>query len=152
MEIEGRIIRDLGETGGTSKAGNLWQKHEWVLETLGQYPRKVKFHVFGDRSKTLTFEQGKCYVVQCDVESREFNERWYTDVSVYAARPLDQPAGGVGEGATGPVFNNPSAAPTNPYDREQTGYQAAQAPAGNPFNTAPATDFSEGDSTEDLPF
>lgn len=149
MEIEGMIIRDLGETGGTSKAGNQWIKHEWVLETMGQYPRKVKFHVFGEKSRTLTFEPGKSYVLQFDLESREFNDRWYTDVSVYAARPADHPNVQPGSqssfaGAT------PSGQDINPYGSPQPGFQQPQASASNPFGGT--ADFSQGDNTEDLPF
>lgn len=134
MEIEGRIIMELPKQEGTSKAGNPWKKREWVLETLNtQYPRKVKFHVFGDRSDTIGIEVGKDYALSFDVESREFNGRWYTDVSVYQARELSQnsqPAGNYNAGAynTGaPVMNS--------------GMGSVSAP-----------DFSTGDSSEDLPF
>lgn len=43
MEITGKIIIDLQEQSGVSKAGNNWKKHEYVLETQETYPRKVKF-------------------------------------------------------------------------------------------------------------
>ena len=86
MEIEGRIIQDLGIQSGTSKAGNPWKKRELVLETFGSYPRKVKFHIFGDRVDTIRLEQGRDYILSFDLESREFNGRWYTDVNVYQAR------------------------------------------------------------------
>lgn len=137
MEIEGMIIRDLGQLEGVSKAGNPWKKHEWVMETLGQYPRKVKFTVFGEqRVSTLTFEVGKCYAVQVDLESREFNERWYTDVNAYSARPIEgQLPGGVPQ---------PTQQPTSPA------FPQPEVPASNPFGARP--DFSQGDSQEDLPF
>lgn len=70
MEIEGKIILDLPEEGGTSKAGNLWRKKSWVLETFGQYPRKVKFDLFGDRIDQVRLEAGKSYKVSVDAESR----------------------------------------------------------------------------------
>ena len=73
MEIEGKIVLDLPMQSGISRAGNNWKKKEWVMETPGTYPRKVMFTVFGDRADTLTFQVGKDYVVQVDVESREFN-------------------------------------------------------------------------------
>ena len=101
MEIEGKIIQELPMQSGTSKAGNPWKKREWVLETFGSYPRKVKFHVFGDRSDTIGIEVGNSYTLSFDLESREFNGRWYTDVSVYQARPMgagneQQPGMGMG--------------------------------------------------------
>ena len=144
MEIEGMIIRDLGETGGVSKAGNQWKKHEWVLETIGNYPRKVKFHVFGDKADTLMFELGKTYVVSVDVESREFNERWYTDVSAYASHLSEQP------GQVQP--QNPYSQPAAPAFASQSD-PSSPVPGQNPF-AGNGVDFSADspDSTEDLPF
>lgn len=118
MEIEGKIIQELPRQEGVSKAGNPWKKREWVLETFGQYPRKVKFHVFGDRSDTIGIETGNNYRLSFDLESREFNGRWYTDVSVYAAAPMTE-----GGGAPQPV-SHPAAAAIPPAD-------PFGAPAGN---------------------
>lgn len=142
MEIEGMIIRDLGPSEGISKAGNPWKKHEWLLETAGQFPRKVKFTVFGDRTNTVTFEVGKSYIIQVDVESREFNERWYTDLTAYSARQTDN---------TMNMQQNPETVQTPQFAQPAANSftQPAQ-PAANPFGTTP--DFSQSDSQEDLPF
>lgn len=131
MEIEGTIILDIPKVTGVSKAGNNWQKKEWVLETQGQYPRKVKFHVFGDKADSMKFELNKSYAVSFDLESREFNGRWYTDVSAYAMRPLDgaQADSGIPAGGFGNTFQG-----TQP------------APNTDPFGGTAA------DSTDDLPF
>lgn len=150
MEIEGMIIRDLGETGGVSKAGNQWKKHEWVLETTSNFPRKVKFHVFGDRADTIKFELGKSYVLSVDIESREFNERWYTDVSVYAARQVEAGQNMVNsqtvnqQNTTFPPTGNP--APV--YNQPAVATDTVQE---NPFQKS-EVDFTAGDSSEDLPF
>ena len=74
MELDGKIILDLGMQTGTSKAGREWKKREWVLETFGQYPKKVKFHVFGDKADTIGIEVGNSYTLSVDAESREFND------------------------------------------------------------------------------
>ncbi len=92
MEIEGKIIRDLPLQEGVSRAGNPWKKKEWVLETFGQYPKQVCFHFFGDRVDANPLQLGQSYVISYDIESREFNGRWYTDIRAYASRPLDQGA------------------------------------------------------------
>ncbi|MFG6425073.1 DUF3127 domain-containing protein [Lepagella muris] len=135
MEIEGKIILDLGIQSGTSKAGNPWKKREMVLETFGAYPRKVKFHIFGDRVDNIHLEPGRDYVLSCDLESREFNGRWYTDVNVYQARDYMAPV------------QNP--APQMPS------YGAPQQPAAPAFGapaTQPAFTASPASSDEDLPF
>lgn len=137
MEIEGKIIMDLGITEGVSQRGNSWKKRELVLETLSQnFPRKVKFHIFGSRVDEIQMEVGKNYVIQFDLESREFNGRWYTDVSCYAAREsMPQSVPGMSQSA-----------PTMP--------QSPGMPGGFP-QASVTPDFIEGtmeDNTGDLPF
>lgn len=139
MEIEGKIILDLPQEGGTSaRTGNPWKKKGWVLETFGQYPRKVKFDVFGDRVDSLRFEPGKSYRVSVDAESREYNGRWYTDLRAYAMQEMGEsnmaPAGGYQQ----PAAPQP-AAPADPFS-------SAAGPV------APADPFASGNETDDLPF
>jgi hypothetical protein len=136
MELEGTIIFDLPLQEGVSKAGRPWKKKEWVLETPGMYPRRVKFHVFGDRVDMLNFEVGKSYAVTFELESREFNGRWYTDVNVLAARPTD------GAMAGQPVFSQPASQPSMGSPMQQP---ASVAPAPDPFAGA-------DNNTDDLPF
>ncbi len=173
MEIEGTIILDLGIQSGTSKAGNLWMKGEWVLETGGTYPKKVKFHIFGEErlrnllpqmKPGLTFEAvkdqqaslvGTPVALSFDLESREFNGRWYTDVAVYAVRT---PGAVNTQGPAGPqTFGNPTPyPPQQPYGGAPVGYPPA--PEANtgfaPQPAAPAPDqgFGDGGSSDDLPF
>ena len=147
MDFEGKVIQYLGETTGTSKAGNPWKKKEWVVETFGQYPRKVKIQCFGDRADSLNLEPGRDYILSVDLESREFNGRWYTDVSVfrvqeyqgqqnYGGYPTQNPSGGYQNPTTQQGFSN------QPYPFQGAGFGSAP----QPFDT------NEGDSDEDLPF
>lgn len=129
MEIEGKVILDLGMTTGTSKAGNAWKKREIVIETFGTYPKRVKMTLFGDRSDTVAAEVGQSYSFSVDVESREYMERWYTDVNAYASRPLGQPETAAPM-QSGPTFQQPAA-------------PAAAAPAADPFGSS---------DNDDLPF
>lgn len=144
MDIEGKIIMDLPMQTGTSKAGNPWKKKEWVLETFGQYPRKVKFHIFGDRADTLTFEVGRDYVVSVDIESREFNGKWYTDVNAYAAHPRE-----MGSPQTGGGWQQPMGQPM----QQPMGQPMQPAAPQQPFGAQPADpQFTPGNDAEDLPF
>lgn len=83
MEIKGKIIAALPEQGGTSKAGNAWRKREYVLETQETYPKKVCFNLFGDRIDQYPMNVGEDVTVSFDLESREYNGRWYTDVRAF---------------------------------------------------------------------
>lgn len=80
MEIKGKIIHVLPLQEGVSKAGNPWKKQEYVLETLEQYPKKVCFDLFGDKADQYRAEIGDEVVLSFDIESREYNGRWFTSV------------------------------------------------------------------------
>lgn len=121
MEIKGKIILALPEQGGTSKAGNAWRKREYVLETQETYPKKICFNLFGDRIDQYPVSVGDDVTVSVDIESREFNGRWYTDIRAYkiesagsAAAPVSTaaPAAGIpGDFPPAPV-DLPAAGPT----------------------------------------
>lgn len=85
MEIKGKITHKLPPQSGTSKSGNAWRKQEYVLETLDSYPKQVKFDFFGDRVDQHPLEVGDIVTIQYDIESREFNGRWYTDIRAFNA-------------------------------------------------------------------
>lgn len=125
MEITGKIIQCLPPVEGVSKAGNPWKKREYVLETQEQYPRKVFFNFFGDRADKYPLNLGDEVTVSFDIESREFNGRWYTDIRAWKAEKAN--AGGAG--TQSPVDDFP--------------------PADMP---APADFAGESSATDDLPF
>ena len=80
LEFEGSLIKVLPEVTGQGKNG-AWVKQDFVLETEDQYPKKACFTAWGDKSADLkTFSLGEKLKIQFSVESREYNERWYTDL------------------------------------------------------------------------
>ena len=80
MEITGKIIVALPEMSGTSKAGNPWKKKEYVLETQETYPKKVHFDFFGERADQYPLAVGDTIRLSFDIESREYNGRWFTSI------------------------------------------------------------------------
>ena len=85
MTIEGKIIQVLPLQGGVSKtSGKEWALQAYVLETKEQYPKKVHFEVFGeDRIKANPCGVDDIVSVDFDIESREFNGRWYTSIRAW---------------------------------------------------------------------
>lgn len=83
LSISGVVLNILPLQTGTSKAGNQWQKQDFILETQGQYPRKVCICLFGDNVAKFPLQVGQSVTVSIDIESREFNSRWYTDVRAW---------------------------------------------------------------------
>ena len=82
MEIKGKIIECLPVKSGQSSNGE-WRKQEYVLETDSQYPKKVCFMVWGEKIEQFAIQQSETVEVSIDLESREYNGRWYTDVKAW---------------------------------------------------------------------
>lgn len=80
LEIKGRIIAVLEEKTGEGKNGK-WQSQDAVIETDGQYPKKVCFNMFGD--KIIPLSIGQEVNVFFEVESKEFNGRWFTNLRAW---------------------------------------------------------------------
>lgn len=148
MDFTGRVILDLPLESGIGKAsGKEWRKKSWVLETFGQYPRKVKVDAMGQAIDALNLQLGKVYTVSVDLESREFNGRWYSDIRAYAAHETQDGGMGMASGVTGaPVAAAPQ--PTDPFSTGgQDPFSAPAAPAAG----APGAD-AFGGGGDDLPF
>ena len=140
MEVVGKIIQVLPMQEGIGRNGNPWKLQGYVLETLDQYPRKVHFEVFGeDRIKQNPCDIDQLVTVSFDIESREFNGRWYTSIRAWKIQQGDTTQAGV----------VPAAAPA------QAAPAAPAAPAAVPMEPAANVDpfdASAGDGTSDLPF
>jgi hypothetical protein len=95
MEIKGKIIQILPTQTGEGKNGP-WKKQEFVLETEGQYPKKVCIAAWGDKINDGLLQVGNEVNVSFDIESREYNGKWYTDVKAWrvdaATGETSQPA------------------------------------------------------------
>lgn len=138
MEIIGKIILKLPLQTGVSKAGNNWSKQEYVLETQENFPKKVHFDFFGDRANQYDLQEGQMVKLSFDIESREYNGRWYTSIRGWKAEPAD---------AQAPVY---AGAPTAAPAVGGAPVQPAVAPAAP---AAPAPDFmNESPNADDLPF
>ncbi|MCQ2347127.1 MAG: DUF3127 domain-containing protein [Paludibacteraceae bacterium] len=90
MEVVGKIIQVLPLQEGVGRNGNPWKVQAYVLETLDQYPRKVHFEIFGeDRIKNNPCQIDELVTVSFDIESREFNGRWYTSIRAWKVQQGD---------------------------------------------------------------
>jgi hypothetical protein len=89
MEITGKVVQLLPVKSGESKNGP-WKKQEFILETAGQYPKKVCITTWGDKIDQFGLKEGEVVTASIELESREYNERWYTDVRAWRVE-RDQP-------------------------------------------------------------
>ncbi|MDY5900373.1 MAG: DUF3127 domain-containing protein [Candidatus Limisoma sp.] len=127
MEVVGKIILKLPLQSGVSQAGNNWKKQEYVLETEDSYPKKVHFDFFGDKADQFPLNVGDRVRLSFDIESREYNGRWYTSIRGWKAEAAAAAAAAEGS-QQGP----------------------AVAPAGAPVPPPPA--FNTPEASDDLPF
>ena len=88
MELSGKIIQLLPEKSGESARGP-WRKQEYILETESQYPKQVCFMAWSDKIDEFAIKEGENLVVSIDLESREYNGRWYTDVKAWKVARVD---------------------------------------------------------------
>ena len=110
LEFEGNLVKVLSEVTGQGKNG-AWVKQDFVLETEDQYPKKACFSAWGDKVADLkSLSLGEKLRVTFNAESREYNEKWYTDLR---AVRIDQVSGGspVPSSSSSPTQNQGSTAP-----------------------------------------
>lgn len=79
MEITGKIIEIFPAQTGTSAKGE-WKKQDFLIETQAQFPKKIIMANWSDKIDLKADYKDKLVKIFFDLESREYNGRWYTDV------------------------------------------------------------------------
>lgn len=84
MELIAKLVKKLPQEMGEGRNGQ-WIKCAFVVETEEQYPKKAHFTVWGENmiSALDSIKEDDQIKVYFSVESREYNERWYTDLKAY---------------------------------------------------------------------
>lgn len=83
MEFDGIVYRLLPIVSGTSARG-AWKKQDVVFEIPSEFSRKICVTFFGDRADDAAdLKEGDAASVSVNVESREYNGKWYTDVRAW---------------------------------------------------------------------
>ena len=87
MEVQVKVISKFDIVEGISKSsGKEFKYFTFIGETIEQYPRKIAFEAFGDkRIANCQVNENDVYNVSFDVESREFEGRWFTKASAWKA-------------------------------------------------------------------
>ncbi len=131
MEFEGTIFKILPAASGVSARGE-WQRQEVIFDVMdGQYTRKVVVTFFNKEAEVKSMVEGQEYTVSINLESREYNGRWYTNVNGWRVQPKQAAAP-----AAAPMAA-PSAMPPMP---------------SAPVATEPSYGSSAAEEVDDLPF
>ncbi|MDD2962928.1 MAG: DUF3127 domain-containing protein [Bacteroidales bacterium] len=88
LSIRGKFVKALPEVSGEGRNGR-WVKQNFIIETLDQYPKKICLIAWGDKTAAVkALNEGDEVKAQISIESREYNERWYTDVRAWEIERL----------------------------------------------------------------
>jgi Domain of unknown function (DUF3127) len=79
LKISGSVSEILEAQTGTSQRGE-WRKQDFILEIPGEFVKKICITVWGDNIDRFALKVGESVTVSIDLQSREYNGRWYTDV------------------------------------------------------------------------
>ena len=92
MEFEGTVYKILPVTKGTSARGE-WQRQDVVFEmNEGSFTRKICVTFFNKPEDVARLKEGSTYNVSVNIESREYNGRWYTDIRAWRLQPKQEAA------------------------------------------------------------
>ena len=86
MEIKGQVVAILPLEQGITKAGKDWQKLTIVIEfNEGNYQKKLALSATkSELIQTLqNLKQGDSITASINLESREFNGKWFNSVNVW---------------------------------------------------------------------
>ena len=110
MQIKGTVTHLLPVQSGQGKNGNEWKKDGFVIQTDDQYPKNVAVTRWGDLCNVNLIE-GQRLTVHINIESREYNGRWFTDVKAWKL-DLD---GGTTEQPQGEAFGDDNGVDDLPF-------------------------------------
>lgn len=143
--IKGRITDFLPKQEGDSSRGH-WVKGGFAIEYGDTFQRKAAFTLFGEErmQQCAGMKVGDEVVVDYAPESREYNGRWYTDLSCIRVLPAAQQPS---------VPQQPQWAQPQYAQPQQTAQpQYAQPPAAAPQPTQRPAAQQSMPQDQDLPF
>lgn len=84
LSVKGKIEQILKPESGVSRAGKEWSKQDFVIETQEQYPKKVCFTLFGDKTSLINgLAPGTEVEVSFNIESREYNGKYFHNINAW---------------------------------------------------------------------
>ncbi len=91
MDFEGKVLEILPAVSGQSARGT-WERQTVIFEQpQKQYGKEIAVTFMNKAQEVASLRVGETYTVSFDMESRKFNDRWYTDIRAWRVQPL-QPA------------------------------------------------------------
>jgi len=82
MQLTAKLTQLLPIQTGSGKNGE-WKKQDIIVETDGQYPKKVCISIWGDKINEGQLQIDNLLQIDFEIESREYNSKWYTDIKAW---------------------------------------------------------------------
>jgi hypothetical protein len=90
MEFEGKVLKILEPTSGQTARGT-WERQVVVFEQPNkQYGKEIAVTFMNKAQEVSNLRVGESYIISFDIESREYQGRWYTDVRAWRVQPVQQ--------------------------------------------------------------
>lgn len=87
MEFEGKVLEILPAVTGQSARGT-WERQTVVFEQPNkQYGKEIAVTFMNKGQEVSSLRVGEMYTVSFDIESRNYQGRWYTDVRAWRVQP-----------------------------------------------------------------
>lgn len=119
LTLKGKLTKILSVESGVARSGNSWKKQDFVIETDDQYPKTVCFTLFNDKVSMLsTISVGDVIEISFDVESREYNNKYYHNLNAWKITRVTN--GGNGSDTAPPPYTLQDV-PPEPMDDQQDG-------------------------------
>ena len=83
MQLKARVINKIPIATGTSQSGYNWSTATLIVKTIGQNPKKVALTNMKRAEEFNNLPVGTTATFDIEVESREFNGKWYSDINCY---------------------------------------------------------------------
>ena len=97
---------------GVSQRGTEWKSREYIIQTEERYPRKVLFNVFGEEKiNEFAIHSGDLVEAHLEIECREFNGKYFNNVSAWKVVHVDPNAPQTQSELTPPPTNQGSNQP-----------------------------------------
>ena len=88
MEFEGKVLEILPPVTGQSARGT-WERQTVVFEQANkQFGKEVAVTFMNKGQDVSGLRVGESYTVSFDIESRNYQGRWYTDVRAWRVQSL----------------------------------------------------------------
>ena len=93
MEFEGTVYRIMPVTKGTSARGD-WQRQDVIFDYSdgGNFTRKMCVTFFNRPDDVAKLREGNRYQVSVNIDAREYNGRWFTDIRAWRLQPVEAQA------------------------------------------------------------